>query len=1064
MPPKHGSAQGSASRGQSTISSFFSPRSSPAKQKSSLKRGVTTVIDLTSDGEGEDQRTPKRPRVSQTSPASPYFQQGSSKDTTADPEEWAFRQSQTQHADTEPRSAADEKARLARREAFKRKLLGENNLFVQRQRALDGHNLEDGEAGGAEEEHPGRESSGDESDNKLKELLSHFEMDSQKKKGNRSKGKPKARPKPKELGPMGEPWTDLERQVHELKAKHKDTILMIEVGYKYVFFGEDAKVASKELGIVCYPKGNFFRASIPVDRREVHLKKLLAQGHKVGIVDQTETAALKQASDTRNKLFSRNLSHLYTAATYVDDLDSVDDLERSSAPSLVSLVEERMGGMGTDERVGIGMVVICPSTGDVIWDNFEDSHMRIDLETRLSHTRPMEMLLPAGSLSEPTEKMLNHFVSPEGRKVRTERTKDTMPYSEAFNLVTSFYTENSNIVGASDSFKSGQLLATAMAFPKRVIIALAHAIKYLSDFQLAKVLIRTEFFDEFSKRTTMLLHGNTLTNLEIYRNETNYSVRGSLLSILDRTRTKFGSRMLRRWIGQPLVDLGLLQERFEAVEEIIGNQSPRLVALGELLKGLPDLAKGLSRIQYGYCTPKELAIVLRAFQKAALAFPSADATEPAQFRSKLLQDILTALPRLREPVQSVLSEVSLKIMEAGDKEGMWLDADKYPDIAEYAAAAQAAEAELTEELESIRKVLKKPSLSWTTVANEEYLVEIRKDENRNIPATWQLISSTKYCRRYRTPEVKTKMLHRQQYIEARQEAAKRAFKSFLQEIAQKYYGIFRDVVAKLATADCLLSLALVGLTHGYVRPEFTEDDTLEIVGGRHPVIEQLRDQPFIPNSICLGNLEARSKIITGPNMGGKSSCVKMIAVITIMAQIGSFVPASRARMGVVDGIYTRMGASDEIMKGRSTFMVEMTETSEILHSATPKSLVIADELGRGTSTFDGMAIAHAVLQHLVESVKCKTLFITHYPLVATEIEKQFPNFVQNLHMGFTEESRIDGSTDITFLYQLSPGLAEASFGIECARLANLPSKVLHVARQSAEKLRSQVEERTRINQ
>ncbi|KZT24115.1 hypothetical protein NEOLEDRAFT_1068081 [Neolentinus lepideus HHB14362 ss-1] len=1045
-------------RGQSMISAYFSPESSPSKQKS-FKRGGTSVIDLTSEGEQEP--AAKKARIS-LSTSSPHLLQGSSKRAAADAEQWSFRRSSRDSAMPETHhSIIDEESRLARRESFKRKLLGENNAFVRLGRNdAQGNLVPDNDD--LPQEEPEKDPSEDESDSGFKSLLSHFESDAKRQK---QKGRSKAKNKVKELGPMGQPWTELEHQVAKLKELHPGILLMIEVGYKYVFWGEDAQIASNELGIVCYPKGNFLKASIPVERRDVHLKKLLAQGHKVGIVDQTETAALKQASETRNKLFSRKLNHLYTAATYVDELDSADDAARSSAPSLICLVEERKGGMGTDERVGIGLVVITPSTGDVIWDDFEDSHMRIELETRLSHTRPMEMLLPARNLSEATEKMISHFIAtaPEGRKVQMERTKQMMPYSEAFNLITSFYTENASTVGVSGSFKSGQLLAAATAFPKRVVIALAHAIQYLSGFQLANVLIRTEYFDKFSTRTTMLLHGNTLTNLEIYRNETDHCLKGSLLSILDHTRTKFGSRLLRRWIGQPLVDISLLRERLDAVEELNGAQSPRLVALGELLKGLPDLAKGLCRIQYGYCTPKELAILLRAFQKIALAFPTFDANNPPEFKSKILQDILKTLPQLREPVQSILREVSLKSMEAGDKGNMWLDSDKYPDIAEYAVAVHVVEAELTEELKKIRKILKKPALAWTTVANEEYLIEVRKDENRNIPQTWRYITGTKFVRRYRTPEVVTKMLQRQQYIEAGQEAAKRAYCNFLKELAQKHYGILRDVVNKLAVADCLRSLALVGLTNGYVKPEFIEDDALEIVEGRHPVIEQLRMQPFVPNTVSLGNTGPRSKIITGPNMGGKSCCVKMIAVIVIMAQIGSFVPARSVRMSIVDGIFTRMGASDEIMKGRSTFMVEMTETSEILQSATSRSLVITDELGRGTSTFDGMAIAHAVLHHLIETVKCKTLFITHYPLVAIDIERQFPKLVQNLHMGFTKEARIDGSTDITFLYRLSQGLAEASFGIECARLANLPNKVLDAARDSAERMQVEVEARTRRN-
>jgi len=296
-----------------------------------------------------------------------------------------------------------------------------------------------------------------------------------------------------------------------------------------------------------------------------------------------------------------------------------------------------------------------------------------------------------------------------------------------------------------------------------------------------------------------------------------------------------------------------------------------------------------------------------------------------------------------------------------------------------------------------------------------------------------------------------------------QAESNKAFASFLEEIARKYYSVLRDTVNKLATADCLLSLALVALQDNYVRPSFTNDDTLDIVDGRHPMAEVLRSDPFVPNSIQMGGGQPRSKIITGPNMGGKSCCVRMVALIAIMAQIGSYVPASSVKLGLLDSIQTRMGASDDLARGRSTFMVEMSETSEILHSATPNSLVILDELGRGTATFDGMAIADAVLHQLVQTTKCKTLFITHYPLVASGLESRFPLDVQNLHMSYEEESRIDGTREIVFLYRLTSGIAPESFGIECGRLAGLPESILAVASKRSSKLQREVEERTRQN-
>ncbi|CAL1703692.1 unnamed protein product [Somion occarium] len=841
---------------------------------------------------------------------------------------------------------------------------------------------------------------------------------------------------------------------------------MFEVGYKYRFFGEDAPIAAKELGIIAFQHRNFLTASIPVHRRDIHLRKLLSQGYKVGIIGQTETAALKKVGDTRNELFARELTNLYTAATYVDHLGSADDLDPVSVAPLVCLVEELRGGMGADEKVCIGMVAVSPSTGDVVWDHFDDNHMRTELETRMVHTTPSELLLPQNKLSKPTEKMLTYFTahSTAEHRTRIERYKNDLTYTEAFSYLTKYYTDKSKQAKASDEFKSGRLMAAVSDFPKSVVIALAHVVKYLSKFEVADALLETKFFSKFTERTHMLLNGNTLTNLEIYRNETDFTKKGSLMWILDRTTTKFGARMLRSWVGRPLVDAVALKERTDAVEEIMHTTSGKLTILRQLLKNSPDLARGLCRIQYGKCTPQELASLLPAFYKIATAFNPND--RPG-FRSLLLNDVIFALPKLREPMIALLGEVNLAMAKEGQKDKMWKDLEKYPDLDSFTFDLQANESELVDELKTIRKTIKKPALQYTTWNGEEYVVEVKKNENREIPADWMLISSTKTVRRWRPPKVKELVERRAQLQEAIALESNQIYHSFLQRISQDHYALLRDAVNKLAVADCLISLSLLALQQGYIRPTFcdaeTDGDVLEIVEGRHPMVEAVRDEPFVPNTIRMGAGEPRSKIITGPNMGGKSLTVRMVALCSIMAQIGSYVPATSMRMSMVDGILIRMGASDELARGRSTFMVEMQETSEILQFATRKSLVILDELGRGTSTFDGMAVASAVLQHLIQNTKCKTLFITHYPQVATDLEKKFPADVENRHMGFAEDTRIDGTREVTFLYKLMRGLAVDSFGVECARLAGVPEKVLETASEKAQTMKAQVERRVNRN-
>ncbi|KAJ7632480.1 muts domain V-domain-containing protein [Roridomyces roridus] len=896
----------------------------------------------------------------------------------------------------------------------------------------------------------------------------------------RSKTTKRSKNSKKELGPSGEPWTPMEKQVRQLKQENPGVVLMVEVGYKYRFFGEDAKVAAKELGMVCYRDRNYLTASVPYDRREIHLKKpvslLLSQGYKVGIVAQVETAALKKAGENSNTPFERKLVQLFTATTYVDEIDSLDhETDKYTSPRLVCIIEGKGGKPGT---VPFGIISVAPSVGDVVWDAFDgisstllrccksriftpDTPMCIELETRLAHTKPSELLLPKRGLSKNTAKVLDHLATSSARTsgaIRKEYFEEEMTYTEAFDFVSSFY----------EKAKKANLVATITDFPKLAVIALACAIRYLSAFDIAATLAQTTFFTKFTTKTHMLLAGNTLANLEIFQNETDYTTRGSLVWILDKTVTKFGARMLRSWIGRPLVDKSALQERIDAVEEIITSSSEHLAKLRQLLRRLPDLAKGLSRIQYKQCTPRELAVLLPAFQKIGDAFAN-QPIEDLGLESRLLKEIISALPPLKGPMSELVNLIDLEQAAEGKKENMWTDPTQYPELEDFHLGIQTSEAEIEQELVAIRKTLRMPSLKYTTIAGEEYLIEVKKADKRPIPAEYlPAISKTKFYERYRSPTVKRKMEERALFTESLQARvftieARKAYSHFLEECVGKHYAVMRDAVNKLATADCLISLAQVALQENYVKPEFTDEpDTLEIDEGRHPMIEALRSDPFIPNTISF--LESRSKVITGPNMGGKSSCVRMIALIAIMAQIGSYVPAASVKLAPLDSIQTRMGASDDIARGRSTFMIEMTETSEILQTAGSESLVVLDELGRGTSTFDGMSIAYAVLQQLATQTRCKTLFITHYPLVGMELEEKFPETVHNMHVGYrTENKTIDGRRDVQFLYKLERGIAKESFGVECARLAGLPESILDRASEKSSNLEKTVTERTKRN-
>ncbi|KAJ7273569.1 muts domain V-domain-containing protein [Mycena haematopus] len=957
-------------------------------------------------------------------------------------EQWRFDPSSPERVATTDTATKPGLSKNKSKETFRDKFLSRNNTSTARAQAA------------ADSESKLSDSDSDPAFDKLSAL---FSATTGSKTGKKSKATRKA---VQELGPSGETYTPLENQVRRLKKDNPGVVLFVEVGYKYKFFGEDAQVAAKELGMVCFLDRNFLVASIPTHRRDIHLKKLLSQGYKVGIVQQVETAALKKAGENRNAPFERKLVHLYTAATYVDDLDSIDQLDKYAAPRLICLIEGKSAkSAATGADVCIGMVSVSPQVGDVVWDVFDDSAMRIELETRLVHSKPVELLIQRDGLSKSTEKLLKHFTDAPtaSTKIRTEYFDHVMPFSEAFEYVSQFY------ANTNDPDSGGRPLAAITDFPKPVVVALGCTIRYLSAFDIAATLSQATFFTKFTRNSEMNLAANTLANLEVFQNETDYSTRGSLIWILDKTVTSFGARKLRAWVGKPLVSRGELELRIEAIEEIIESSSEKLVSLRQVLKGLPDLSKGLCRIQYKQCTPKELALLLSAFHKIGNAFADIHTPTDVDLKSTLLNNIILSLPPLKQAMQDLLGAINVERAKQGNMSLMWRDPSKYPLVEDNISALHQVEMELDQELAAIRKTLKMPSLQWSTGEGEDkYLIEVKKSENRFIPASYHpAVSKTSKVERYRPPEVAQKLQERARWQESLQIEAKKAFLDFLDEVAI-HYAILRNAVNKLAEADCLLSLAQVALQDNYVKPQFSDDGAFEIVEGRHPMVEALRSDPFVPNSVSFSE-DGRSKVITGPNMGGKSSCVRMIALIAIMAQVGSYVPAKFVKLDMLDSILTRMGAHDDLTRGRSTFMVEMTETSDILRAATSKSLVILDELGRGTSTFDGMAIAYAVLNELVTSTRCKTLFITHYPLVAAELEEKYPS-AENLHVGYSTETRaIDGRRDVTFLYRLTSGIAPESFGVECARLAGLPESILSNATEKSSKMESAVAARAKRN-
>ncbi|XP_033121789.1 DNA mismatch repair protein Msh3-like [Anneissia japonica] len=849
-------------------------------------------------------------------------------------------------------------------------------------------------------------------------------------------------------------YTPLEQQFMKLKAKHEDALLLVECGYKYKFFGEDAEIAAKELNIFCHQDHNFMVASIPVHRLFVHARRLVSKGYKVGVVKQTETAALKAAGDNRNAPFARELSALYTKSTLVgEDLEPASgSSECIAAPPSTFLmciyeVEESSKSKKSD-KVQLAFVAVQPSTGELIYDNFYDGSARNELDTCLQHIQPVELLLPV-ELSPATEQQLNSIVlnSTKGDdRIRVERIQnEKYAYADALKVITEFY---------KDEGKGGSALHDVLKLHESVISCLAVVLGYLKEFKLDRVLSLTRQMKEFSSSVEcMKLNACTIRNLEIFQTQSENSRKGSLIWILDNTSTLFGARLLKKWIANPLTNIQSIKERQGSIVELLDEDTPLAIAVKEILTKTPDLEKGLCSIYHKKCSTSEFFNIVKALSNINQTVCTLTSNNEGSFfiKSELLTTVVTEIPKLLENVHQFLCALHEKSAKDGNKTTLFVDTSKFEDVKKCEKEIDEVYKLLKKHRKEIREELENPNADYITVSGNEFLIEIPNNNLMTVPRDWEKISSTKSVSRFRTPFVVEQHKLLCQLRETLEAECSEAWLEFLEEFGENYFS-YQKAVQHLATLDCLLSLANISRNDDYCRPEIIDDEAyLEIKGGCHPVVSTLLDQDeqYVPNDTLMQAKAERCMLITGPNMGGKSSYIRQVALIAIMAQIGCYVPAEKVKMSPIDAIYTRMGASDDICSRRSTFMVELQEASDILQEATPRSLVIMDELGRGTSTNDGVAIAFATAQHLITAVKSLTLFVTHYASIS-ELETLYRGTAVNYHMSFlisdnTQEKQSSGNEVITFLYQLTKGSACRSYGLNVARLADIPQSLLEKA-------------------
>ncbi|KAM7273537.1 hypothetical protein ACFE04_028201 [Oxalis oulophora] len=900
-------------------------------------------------------------------------------------------------------------------------------------------------------------------------------------------------------------YTPLEQQVIDLKNKYPDVVLMIEVGYRYRFFGQDAEIAAKVLGIIAHMDKNFMTASVPTFRLNVHVRRLVYAGYKVGVVKQTETAAIKARGDNKMGPFGRCLSALYTKATLeaAEEVGGVGEECGGESNYMVCVVEKEIVDKeshdGFDCDVKIGVLAVEVSTGDVVYGEFKDGFMRSGLEAVVISLSPAEVIL-AQPLSKLTEKSFSGPTS----NVRLEHVSrgcfnDGGALAEVITLYDKIGEDNSEVdqrheTETRDHADHAPAIEVIMNMPDLVVQALALTIRHLKEFGFERIMRLGASFRSLSSNKEMNLSANTLKQLEVLRNNMDGSESGSLVQIMNRTLTTFGSRLLKRWVTHPLCDRNMISARLDAVSEIAESMGSCKAAqsvnsldeenhditivqpdlyylLSSILTTLgrsPDIQRGITRIFHRTATAPEFVGVIQAILNAGKQLQRLhieDDYSSQKVNSGLLNKlILTASsPGVVGSAAKLLSSLNKEAADQKDLSNLLIISNgQFPEVAEARKTVQLQKEKLDSLIALFRKQLRNHCLEFFTVSGTTHLIELSVDVK--VPLNWVKVNSTKKTTRYHPPEVLTAL---DQLLLANEEltiVCRAAWDNFLRGF-DEYYAELQAAVQALAALDCLHSLALLSRNNDYVRPVFVHDDEpvqMHISSGRHPVLETTLQDNFVPNDTNLHTDKEHCQIVTGPNMGGKSCYIRQVALITLMAQVGSFVPASSAKLHVLDGIYTRMGASDSIQQGRSTFLEELSETSHILHNCSTSSLVIIDELGRGTSTHDGVAIAYATLRYLLKQKRCMVLFVTHYPKIA-DIKIEFPGSVGVYHVSYLTSDKslgsLDSDEDVTYLYKVVPGISQRSFGFKVAELAQLPTSCISRATMMAAKLEEVVNNR-----
>ncbi len=799
--------------------------------------------------------------------------------------------------------------------------------------------------------------------------------------------------------------TPMMKQYLEIKRDHPDSILFFRLGDFYEMFADDAKLASKELDLTLTSRDKGKRAKpaeeqipmcgIPYHASESYIARLIAKGYKVAICEQMEDPALAKG------LVKRDILRVVTPGTVID----------------AACLDDRAGnficGIYIDSR-SAGVAFCDITTGKAHLTSFTG-------KDRVEHT-----INELGRFS-PAEAVLNDGASSEAALMDTLRDKFHCRAENAGERRFLLKEAERSIQKQFGEEAASRLPAGTPA----AAMALGGLLSYLYETQKTD-LSHINDLDYYEQGRFMELDLTARRNLELTETLRSKEKKGSLLWVLDRTKTPMGARCLRSWLERPLLNVAAISRRNAAVAALVGDTINREELIAALT-GLGDMERLIGRIVYGTAGGRDLVSLRAAIEKLP-AVRERIAGVPDRRLHELEEELDTLADLGGRIASAICDEPPFSVREGGFiRDGFDKEVDRLRDILK-GGRGVISEMEAKEREKTGIRTLK---IGYNKVFG--YYIEISNAFRDQTPEGYIRKQTLANCERYITQELKD-LEHSVLTASDRVMALEyELFTALRQEIAAAAPRIQKSAAA-VAEIDALASLAAVAVRNNYCRPDVDESGVIDIRGGRHPVVERvLKDVPFVPNDTFMGEKESRAAIITGPNMAGKSTYMRQVALIVLLAQMGSFVPASYARIGVVDRIFTRVGASDDLASGQSTFMVEMTEVADILRCATKNSLLILDEIGRGTSTFDGMSIARAVLEYCVDKKQAKTLFATHYHEL-TELENTLPG---TINCSIAVKTR---GEEIIFLRKILPGGADRSYGIEVARLAGLPEPVLKRAK------------------